>query len=588
MDLDEVIFTKFVQFFRNRTKRKDAANKEAVYLDDIRNKFTIIASALTGENIKILPAEKEGGFRDNIFFLPIKIDLYKSFKINLAFYFFRVFYLSVLKKIGSNRNINSIVLPDIDSYVIAEQLNSDVLEELFLTYPLLRNVYLQLIDECNFSAKIESKNLQKWLFGKWMFTYINSTNQKEIDLIGKFDELNGEIQNQTIIKSKPVEKVEIISVDKQSQEDYMLNHNFEKVETADEFNGNWRSFDGEDEMEDHEDALDELNLRFMVRTQERSGSIYQTEMLDHIGIAESAEVESQLPSILYHEWDYKKRRYLPNYCKVFLYHPKDESPGFCQRIMSEHYMVFLNLRKQLANLRNKRIQVKRQSQGDEFDLDAVVDMFTDLHSNHTPKENIYLDKRKLENEVSILLLLDTSLSSEGYVLGKKILDIEKEVAILFGEILNEFRIDFSIQCFNSRTRNHANYYGIKDFEDSWASSKHRIGSIAPSGYTRMGVAIRHSNHLLSNRDAKKKWLILLSDGKPNDFDRYEGKYGVADVKQALHEQNQLGINSYALAIESNAKFYLPEMFGINHFRILSSTDELVESLVHLFEKIKYS
>jgi nitric oxide reductase NorD protein len=79
----------------------------------------------------------------------------------------------------------------------------------------------------------------------------------------------------------------------------------------------------------------------------------------------------------------------------------------------------------------------------------------------------------------------------------------------------------------------------------------------------------------------------LSDGKPNDFDRYEGKYGVADVKQALHEQNEFGINSFALAVESNAKFYLPQMFGVNHFRILPSTDELLSTLIHLFEKIKF-
>ena len=39
-------------------------------------------------------------------------------------------------------------------------------------------------------------------------------------------------------------------------------------------------------------------------------------------------------------------------------------------------------------------------------------------------------------------------------------------------------------------------------------------------------------------------------GKPNDYDRYEGRYGIEDVRKALSELNHAYINSYALAIEA--------------------------------------
>jgi nitric oxide reductase NorD protein len=588
MDLDEIIFTRFVNFFNNRAKRKEAANKEIVYLEEVKNRLTIIACALNGGVIKLLPAEKEGGYWDGMIFLPARVDLFKTFELNLSFYFFRVFYLSIQREFCSNLKIEEVILAETDSYKIAELFHKDVMEKLFIDYPLLENVYRLLDAEIQAKSDQEAKELQKWICGRWMFSEAKEGNSKGIEFDGfETENADNSLQNKTTIKAKPIESSEVITIDKKSQEDYVLTHNFEKVETADEFNGNWRSFDGEDELEDHENALDELNLRYMVRTQERSNSIYQTEFLDNTGIAESKQIEGAVSSVFLDEWDYKKRKYLPNYCQLFKYHLKEEMPTFYQRVLIEHKAMMMSMRKQLTNLRNKRIQLRQQAQGDEFDLDAVVDMFTDIHSNHTPRENIYLDKRKLENDVSILLLLDTSLSSDGYVNGKRILDIEKEVAVLFGEILNEFEIDFSIQCFNSRTRNHANYYSIKDFDESWGSTKFRIGSIQPDGYTRMGVALRHSYELLKVRNSKKKWLVLLSDGKPNDFDRYEGKYGVADVKQALHEQNEFGINSFALAVESNAKFYLPQMFGVNHFRILPSTDELLSTLIHLFEKIKF-
>ncbi|MCX6187244.1 MAG: NorD protein, partial [Bacteroidetes bacterium] len=83
-----------------------------------------------------------------------------------------------------------------------------------------------------------------------------------------------------------------------------------------------------------------------------------------------------------------------------------------------------------------------------------------------------------------------------------------------------------------------------------------------------------------------KWVVLISDGKPNDFDRYEGKYGINDVKQALRELHEMQINAYALAIEAEAKYYLPQMFGQNHYQILTTPTALLQSMVKLYEKIK--
>ena len=152
----------------------------------------------------------------------------------------------------------------------------------------------------------------------------------------------------------------------------------------------------------------------------------------------------------------------------------------------------------------------------------------------------------------------------------------------------EYDIDFAVQGFYSKTRNFSSYVSLKEFDENWNISKHKIGSIEPEGYTRIGAALRHSGFLLSKRQTKNKWVILLSDGKPNDYDKYEGKYGIQDVKQALHELKAQNINSYALAIEAQANYYLPQMFGQNHYQILTTPVELLKSLVKLYEKIKYA
>jgi nitric oxide reductase NorD protein len=291
--------------------------------------------------------------------------------------------------------------------------------------------------------------------------------------------------------------------------------------------------------------------------------------------------------ILYDEWDYKKRAYKPHYCKLYTKRHFQINTEYYKNTLAENRSTLDGLRKLLTHVNNKLQQIRKQTQGTDFDIDTVTDLFVDVHSGHTPIETIYLSNRKKEKDISILLLLDISLSSDAYSAGNRIIDVEKQVAILFGEILNEFSIDFSIDCFYSKTRNFSNYLSLKPFDEDWNKAKFKVGSIEPAGYTRIGTALRHSGSLLKARKTRNKWVILISDGKPNDFDRYEGKYGINDVKQALRELSENQINTYALAIEASAKYYLPQMFGQNHYQILSSPVELITSLVKLYEKIKY-
>ena len=155
-------------------------------------------------------------------------------------------------------------------------------------------------------------------------------------------------------------------------------------------------------------------------------------------------------------------------------------------------------------------------------------------------------------------------------------------------MFNEYNIDFQVDGFFSKTRNFCSYITLKHFNDSWHSGKFNIGSVSPQGFTRIGPAIRHAGFLLSKRPAKRKWIILLSDGKPNDYDKYEGRYGVDDIKHALKELKKQHVESYAFAIEEQAKYYLPQMFGVNHYGILSDPKRLPNDVMKLYSKIALS
>lgn len=582
---DEYIFTKLAYYFKKKKKLKKEQISYTVNLEDIKPRLTLIARAITGKSIEIFEAEREGGYKDNNFFLPKNFLEFKDVDTNISFYLFRVLYLSIQKQLQLNWKDDDDYSVD-ESRQQAEATSGQVLSKLFDEFPVTRKMYATFFEHYQGDVTKNRKADLSFLYGKWM------KNSKTIDNDNQLENFSDRAKTkdediETIIKANAVEEIISVEVDEKQLEDAVLQHQFEKVETADEFGGNWRDMDGDDELEDHSNALDELNMKFTVRVDDTAHSVYQADFIENTTISESAEVDSKGFHLKYDEWDFSKRSYKENFCKVYPKSILKTNVDYYNETLSKNSSTLLGLRKLLSNVNNKFQQQRRQPQGEEFDIDAITDLFVDVHSGHTPSEKIYLSKKKKEKDLSILLLLDISLSSDGYAAGNRVIDIEKQVSILFGEILNEFNIDFSINCFYSKTRNYSNFITLKGFDEDWNKAKFKVGAVEPSGYTRIGSALRHSGALLDKRKTKNKWVILISDGKPNDYDKYEGKYGINDVKQALRELNERQINSYALAIEAQAKYYLPQMFGQNHYQILTTPVELLKSLVKLYEKIKH-
>jgi len=587
MALDEYIYGKISNFFSKKKRKTLEAESKTVKLDDIKPRLSILARAITGQSIDIYPAKREGGYKNNNFFLPTLFSEFTTYEDNLSFYLFRVLYLATQKNLDLNWQ-DKIEHSLEDSQEKAQSSAKQILSILIEEFSITNSIHQELLSLYKSKTTKKKPTDYSFIYGKWMLSS-PETSQNNPSLKNFNEKVKKAIVDeiQTILKANPVEEMVSLQIDQKQQEDYVMTHDFEKIDTAEEWDGGWRDFDGDDELDEHSAALDELNMKYTVRVDDTAHSVYQAEFVENTTVAESTEIDTNNYYISYDEWDYTKRTYKENFCKVYPKTLKGINLSYYKKTLRENTSTLLGLRKMLSNLNNKFQQQRRQNQGSEFDIDALTDLYIDVHSGHTPSENIYLSKRKKEKDLSILMLLDVSLSSDGYAANNRVIDVEKQVSILFGEILNEFNVDFSINAFYSKTRNYATYLSLKGFDDEWDKSKHKIGAVEPEGYTRIGTALRHSGTLLDQRNTKNKWVILISDGKPNDYDKYEGKYGINDVKQALRELNERNINSYALAIEANAKYYLPQMFGANHYEILTTPVELLQSLAKLYDRIKH-
>ena len=234
---------------------------------------------------------------------------------------------------------------------------------------------------------------------------------------------------------------------------------------------------------------------------------------------------------------------------------------YAAAVLRKHAKHVRDLRTAFDRLRAVRVLKNRQPDGGEVDIDALIDRYATVRSGHQPDDKLYLVRRRQRRDLATLLLLDLSSSTDSWIKGHRVLDVARESLLVLGEVLSSYRDQVGIGGFYSYTRRDCRFVILKDFAEPWPQCKATLASVEPTGYTRIGPAIRHGIHLLQQQKATQKLLLLISDGKPTDYDRYEGRYGIADVRQAIREAGQVRIHTYALAVDVQAKLYLPEMFG---------------------------
>ena len=94
------------------------------------------------------------------------------------------------------------------------------------------------------------------------------------------------------------------------------------------------------------------------------------------------------------------------------------------------------VRRDFEWLRPRRTSLKRQPDGAELDVDAVVAAFADRRGGGVMDDRFYIDTRPLRRDVAIALLVDASASTDGWVSrNRRIIDVEKEALLIVGEAL---------------------------------------------------------------------------------------------------------------------------------------------------------
>ena len=363
------------------------------------------------------------------------------------------------------------------------------------------------------------------------------------------------------------------------EEDFnLIVHTFEKVETLDNHRGGYRDTDGSDELDDQLEALEEVDLKEVVRGGAPVEAILRADITLPTEIPDVRDIPPGIEGVSYDEWDQRKGRYRKKWCTVYPGEVAAADPTFGQAVLARRRKTIEELTHRLWQHRHRLEAVKRQRDGDDIDLDAVISNLADWRAGNSGDERLYVLKRRKRREVATLVLMDISLSTDSWIDNQRVLDVAREAAVVLGEVAHGLGDELDILAFASHTRNICRVYNVSRRGESWRKGRDRIGALRPQGYTRIGPALRHATAELVKTGVRKKLLILLSDGKPVDYDRYEGRHGMADVRMALREAHKVGVTTRALTIDTRAQPYLTATFGPGQWSILPHPDKLSEVL----------
>lgn len=359
-----------------------------------------------------------------------------------------------------------------------------------------------------------------------------------------------------------------------------LIHSFEKVHTLETYKGGSKRIDGDDELAAHQKALDELDLKQLVRSHQRARSLYRADVLIDGGVADLEEEARAPAEAAYDEWDEARQRWRRDWChlttrEVPLAAEVDQA---LRAVRARLVRTTTGLRAVFEQLEASRAWRLRQASGPDVDIDALVARYGALRAGQCNQSRLYAARRRHTRDTAVLVLLDASLSTDAWVANRRVMDVEKEAVIAMGDALEGLFDEVAVAAFCSQTRRDCRFLLAKRFDESWALGARRVMSLSPNGFTRIGPAVRHATRLLLECGARKRLLLLVSDGKPSDVDRYEGRYGVADVHRAVLDAQTSGVVTHALAVDPAAKAWLPSMFGTGRASIVSRPEDLVRAL----------
>jgi nitric oxide reductase NorD protein len=374
------------------------------------------------------------------------------------------------------------------------------------------------------------------------------------------------------------------SADLAARRDSLILHKFESILSWAEFLNVNRRVDDDDEANARKaaDDLDEIGLG---RVPQKA----RARLRLHLDLSPAeADFERLAGEHLYPEWDHRTRTYLPDHCRVLAGEAEAASGTDGSGVLAsrEAQRRIRGVRRQFEALRPRRVRLTRQVDGEDIDMEAAVAARVDLAATGAHSDRVYTASRAQERDLAVAILLDASRSTESYVGGRQVIDIAREALLALAWGLDACGDETAIDAFSSLRRDRVFVRAPKRFDEPMGPAvEARIAGLTPGHYTRLGAAIRHSSFGLARRAKQRRLLLVLTDGKPNDLDHYEGRHGIEDTHMAVREARRQGQTVFGVTIDAKSQGAFARMFGAHGYVVVPEPERLITALPQLYRHL---
>lgn len=587
------VFEKFFQKIAQNEIFKKKENPGELYLRNIVKSLDVFANSLTLNSVPVqcVASRDFVGMHGTQLLLPERINFFTDSNLNKKLYqnlILQILGAHHLKFVGSSE-IESSILERINFLKISGEINSYLDSILPGYFKFQENLIRQVADKVD-----EGFGYHAQVFKLWQDRVLARTqseivakslviNVRDRDPLPRFLYFStpcfgrliskNEVRDGGIATSRRKKEGELTEKEKTYSginEEIDLNkeqanpvmHSFEKLETADEYSGGRTMDSGDDQINDHATALDELNLTKVTRGGEAAKSIHNAEIHIDYEILHSSTQNERVGRFFYPEWNNKKNQYMRNHCQL-IEDPiriKLGNEDFKDKLISKYRFQIKRWQSRIQHLFSEPLWHKKQAEGDEIDIDEVIRDYGAMLSRQNIDARWYMSRKKKFNDIEVIILFDQSQSSDSWVANRRVLDISLEAVGKAGLLFDQIIEAVSVVGIWSSTRHNCAFQFYKRSHESWSSFYLQTPTIEAQGYTRLGPAIRHATNILQKSTHRKKLILLLTDGKPTDVDGYEGAAGINDVAQACREAEANGILHYAIVLDVKQKSHFSKMF----------------------------
>ncbi|MFP5467456.1 MAG: nitric oxide reductase activation protein NorD [Gammaproteobacteria bacterium] len=296
--------------------------------------------------------------------------------------------------------------------------------------------------------------------------------------------------------------------------------------------------------------------------------------------------ESVIDPVHHSEWDHLIQLERPAWVTVQERRPKAGDAAAIDGILAEHRRLIGRMKHILDAMQPQGVQrVRKLEDGDEIDLNAAVDSLIEQRMGRQPDPRIMMRSVRKTRDISVLVLLDLSQSTNDKVAGQDhtVLDLTRSACALLADAIQKVGDPFAIHGFCSDGRHDVRYWRFKDFNQPYDElAKARLAGMQGQLSTRMGAAIRHATAALKLQRSSKKLLLVITDGEPADVDVRDPLYLLQDTKKAVEEAGRHGVATFCMSLDPRADPYVSRIFGARNYLVVDKVERLPEKLPALY------